>query len=99
MPDALNLPRLARASPGQPVDLPGPGSGSPGLSVLHLTARQHGGERACTHVCLEGTLILDLPHGDFVQLRAGESYSAPAGQGRTWLPVGPATVLLVWGDV
>ena len=97
MAEALHLLRLARASPGGPVELPGSGWEVGHLSGLHLTRRQDGGERACTHVCLEGTLILDLPHGDFVRLRAGESYLTPAGQKRTLLPVGAATVLLVWG--
>ncbi|ULH16723.1 cupin domain-containing protein [Deinococcus sp. KNUC1210] len=90
MPDALHLLRLARSSPERPVELPG---GS--LRVLHLTARQDGGAAACWYVCLEGTLILDLPHGDFVQVRAGESYQAPAGEARTLMPVGAVTVLLI----
>ena len=92
MPDALHLPRLARTSPERSVELPG---GT--LSVLHLTARQGGGEAACWYVCLEGTLILDLPHGDFVQLKVGESYHAPVGQARTLTPVGAVTVLLISG--
>ncbi|GGR30006.1 hypothetical protein [Deinococcus ruber] len=92
MPDALHLLRLARSSPERPVELPG---GS--LRVLHLTTRQHGGAAACWYVCLEGTLILDLPHGDFVQVRAGESYQAPEGEARTLTPVGAVTVLLILG--
>ncbi|WP_425146056.1 cupin domain-containing protein [Deinococcus sp.] len=92
MPDALHLLRLARTSPGLAVSLPGDG-----LSVLHLTARQDGGEAACWYVCLEGTLILDLPHGDFAELRPGDGYAAAAGTARTLLPLGSVTVLMVSG--
>ena len=68
MPETLHLLRLAQSSPERPLELPGGG-----LTVLHLTRPQESGDSACWYVCLEGTLILDLPHGDFVQLRTGES--------------------------
>ena len=93
MPDALHLPRLAQSSPERPLELPGGG-----LSVLHLTRAQDGGSEARWYVCLEGTLILDLPHGDFVQLRPGEGYAAPDGQARRLTPVRGATVLIVPGS-
>jgi hypothetical protein len=89
MPDALHLPRLAQSSPERPLELPGGG-----LSVLHLSRPQDGGLLACWYVCLEGTLILDLAHGDFLQLRVGESYRAAAGETRTLTPVRAATVLI-----
>jgi hypothetical protein len=90
MPETLHLLRLAQSTPERALHLPGGG-----LSVLHLTKAQDGGDSACWYVCLEGTLILDLPHGDFVQLRPGESYQAPAGQPRRLTPVRGATVLMV----
>ena len=90
MPETLHLLRLAQSSPERPLELPGGG-----LTVLHLTRPQESGDSACWYVCLEGTLILDLPHGDFVQLRPGESYQAPAGQARRLTPVRGATVLIV----
>jgi len=89
---ALHLLRLAQSSPEQALELPG---GK--LSVLHLSRGQDGGSGACWYVCLEGTLILDLPHGDFVQLKVGEGYQAPAGQPRRLTPVRGATVLIVPG--
>lgn len=89
-PAALHLLRLAQSSPERALELPGGA-----LNVLHLTKAQDGGEAACWYVCLEGTLILDLPHGDFVQLRAGEGYQAASGQPRRLTPVRAATVLLV----
>lgn len=88
-PAALHLLRLAQSSPEQALELPGGG-----LSVLHLSRAQDGGAAGCWYVCLEGTLILDLPHGDFVQLKAGEAYQAPAGQARRLTPVRGATVLI-----
>ncbi|WP_424949511.1 hypothetical protein [Deinococcus sp.] len=90
MPGALHLTRLAQSNPERALELPGGG-----LSVLHLTRAQPGGEAACWYVCLDGTLILDLPHGDFVQLKAGEGYNAQAGVARTLTPVRGATVLMV----
>ncbi|WP_407568917.1 hypothetical protein [Deinococcus altitudinis] len=90
MPETLHLFRLAQSSPERSLELPGGG-----LSVLNLTKAQDGGDSACWYVCLEGMLILDLPHGDFVQLRPGESYQAPAGQTRRLTPVRGATVLIV----
>ena len=90
MPDALHLIRLAHSNPERALNLPGGG-----LSVLHLSSGQDGGAAACWYVCLEGSLILDLPHGDFVQLRPGESYQALAGQARRLTPVRGATVLMI----
>ncbi len=90
MPDSLHLIRLAQSSPERALELPGGG-----LSVLHLSTGQDGGEAACWYVCLEGSLILDLPHGDFVQLKPGESYQVPAGQARRLTPVRGATVLMI----
>jgi hypothetical protein len=90
MPDALHLLRLAQSNPERLLELPGGG-----LSVLHLTRAQDGGQEACWYVCLGGSLILDLPHGDFVQLKVGESYQAAAGQLRRLTPVKAATVLRV----
>lgn len=90
MPDAFHLIRLAQSNLERTLELPGGG-----LSVLHLTRPQDGGQVACWYVCLEGTLILDLPHGDFVQLKVGEGYQATAGQLRRLTPVGAATVLCI----
>ena len=90
MPGVLHLLRLAQSSPERALELPGGG-----LSVLNVTKAQDGGAAARWYVCLEGTLILDLPHGDFVQLRPGEGYHVPAGQARRLTPVRSATVLLI----
>jgi hypothetical protein len=90
VPDALHLLRLAQSSPEQALELPGGG-----LSVLHLTKAQSGGDLACWYICLEGALILDLAHGDFVQLKLGESYQMAAGQLRKLTPVRATTVLVV----
>ena len=45
-------------------------------------------------VLLEGELILDLPHGDFRILRAGDRLAVPGGTEGTWTPVTPSLLLL-----
>ncbi|MFC4455631.1 hypothetical protein [Deinococcus sonorensis] len=90
MAEALHLLRLAQASPDVWVELPGSAGR---LGVVQVTRPQPGGDGACWYVCLGGTLILDLPHGDFVQLRVGESAAVPDGQAHTLTPVRQATVL------
>ncbi|GGJ81340.1 hypothetical protein [Deinococcus aquiradiocola] len=89
MPEALHLARLAQSSPERALTLPGGA-----VRILSLTKAQDGGTDACWFVCLNGTLLLDLPHGDFVTLRAGEAYRTEAGVARRLTPVGQVTVLL-----
>ena len=46
------------------------------------------------YICLQGQLLLDLPYGDFVQLKAQEACRVAVGIPRTLTPVDRATVLL-----
>lgn len=44
-------------------------------------------------VCLHGEAVLDLPQGDFVRLRSGESFFVPPGWSA--VPCASETVLLL----
>jgi hypothetical protein len=69
MDGVLNLLALARSAPGQAVGVPGTG-----LEVLALSAPQARTLQAPLWLLvLEGELIVDLPHGDFRILKAGDS--------------------------
>ena len=45
--------------------------------------------------CLAGEAVLDLPHGEFVRLRAAEGYRVTPAEPWTALPVKAGTVLLL----
>jgi hypothetical protein len=69
MDGVLNLLSLARSAPGQAVAVPGTG-----LEVLALEGPQARTlEQPLWLATLEGELIVDLPHGDFRILKAGDS--------------------------
>lgn len=93
-PASLHLARLAQATPDAPLELPESGGR---LSSLHLTHKHSLEPIEAWYVVLSGELLIDLPHGQFVHLRAGETYRAPAGLARTLSPVREASVLIVRG--
>lgn len=88
-PEALHLVRLAQATPDHTLDLP-----HGALRTLHLTRKRQDEARAGWYICLAGEVLLDLPHGDFVHLRAGEGCRLGPDTPRTLTPVGEATLLL-----
>lgn len=89
-PQALHLARLAQASPGAWVALPGGA-----LRVLALPGKVTGPAGGGWLTCVTGEALLDLPGGEFVRLRAAESYRVPADAPWTALPVRAGTVLLL----
>ena len=98
---ALHLGRLARATPGLPLDLP---QAAGRLHTLYLTAPFEDTPEERWYVCLSGQLLIDLPHGDFVHLRSQEACRVAAGLSRLLIPAGgrrdpaapsEATVLLL----
>ncbi|WP_261664724.1 hypothetical protein [Deinococcus sp. Marseille-Q6407] len=95
-PPPLPLPRLAAAQPDSWVTLPE--SQLPfSQSVLRLTQRlpgQRAGAAGEWLLCLSGEAVVDLPQGQWVQLRAGETLRLPAAAGWQALPVAGEVVLL-----
>lgn len=55
--------------------------------------------RARWLLALDGSAIVDLPHGDFRMLRQGEALELPAGLAVSVQPVGDAVALLWHDDV
>lgn len=84
----LNLLTLARSHPG---GTPVPGTGLEVLAVQQSVRQRL--EQACWLLVLDGELIVDLPHGDFRILKAGESLRLPAGLEVSWQALGGAVVL------
>ncbi|AFZ68724.1 hypothetical protein [Deinococcus peraridilitoris] len=91
-PPALHLARLSQATPDEALDLPESGGA---LCTLHLTRKRSDEAQGCWYVCLSGELLIDLPHGNFVHLRAQETCRVPEGVARTLTPVREATVLVI----
>lgn len=89
-PQALHLARLAGGTPGEWVALPGGG-----LRVLALPGKVQGPSVTGWLTCLAGEAVLDLPHGEFVRLRAAEGYRVTPAEPWTALPVKAGTVLLL----
>lgn len=89
-PQALHLARLAGSTPGEWVALPGGF-----LRVLALSGKVDGPAGSGWLTCLTGEAVLDLPHGEFVRLRAAEGYRVTPGEAWRALPVRPGTVLLL----
>lgn len=86
-PAPLHLPRLAQGMAGQWVQLPGSAA-----RVLGLTGRVEEA-RPGSLVCLSGEVVVDLPTGDFVRLRSGETFRVGEG-GWQALATAAETVLL-----
>ena len=86
-PAPLNLPRLAQSMAGQWVSLPGSAA-----RVLGLTGRVTGTAPGYL-ICLAGEVVVDLPAGDFVKLRVGESFRVAEGSWQALATAG-GTVLL-----
>ena len=88
-PAPLHFVRLAAGSPGVWVALPGGG-----LRVIQLVG-QVSMDVAGWVLCLKGEVVIDLPDGDFVRLRAGEGYQLTT----SWdvLPTRDGTTLLLMG--
>ncbi|WP_027480579.1 hypothetical protein [Deinococcus pimensis] len=91
-PDTLHLVRLAKATPNAPVALPGTDGR---MTSVHLATRLPDAPLDRWYVCLAGEVLVDLPYGAFVHLRAGETARVTAGTARTLTPVREATVLVV----
>lgn len=88
-PAPLHFVRLAAGSPGVWVTLPGGG-----LRVIQLVG-QVAMDVPGWVLCLKGEVVIDLPDGDFVRLRAGEGYQLVSA----WevLPTRDGTTLLLMG--
>ncbi|GAA5534727.1 hypothetical protein E5F05_18225 [Deinococcus metallilatus] len=92
-PRALHLARLAAGTPGEWVALPG------GLlRVLALKGKASGPAVSGWLTCLTGEALLDLPHGEFVRLRAAEGYRVTPEVPWEALPVKADTALLLVPD-
>ncbi len=91
----LHLIRLAASSAGKPFTLPQLGSH---LEVILLETALKDRPEACSYLCLEGELLLDLKHGDFLHLKRGEATRLERGEARTLTPVGKTTVLMWRGE-
>ena len=92
-PAPLHFVRLAAGSPGVWVALPGDGPGG-GLRVIQLVGSVSM-DASGWLLCLKGEVVIDLPDGDFVRLRAGEGYQLST----SWavLPTRDGTTLLLMG--
>ncbi|MBB6099591.1 hypothetical protein HNR42_003044 [Deinobacterium chartae] len=91
-PTVWHLPRLAASLGGEPLALPG----APGkLLTWELRAPRMDLAQRSVYLCLEGELLLDLPHGDFVHLRPLEACRIEAQVARTLTPVERASVLVI----
>ena len=91
----LHLIRLAASSAGKPFALPQLGRQ---LEVILLEKPLVDAPETCTYLCLEGELLLDLKHGDFLHLKRGEATRLEQGEERTLTPVGKTTVLMWRGE-
>jgi len=87
----LHLIRLAASSAGKPFALPQLGHH---LEVIFLEKPLVDTPETCTYLCLEGELLLDLKHGDFLHLKRGEATRLEQDVARTLTPVGKTTVLM-----
>ena len=87
----LHLIRLAASSAGKPFALPQLGHQ---LEVILLETALKDTPETCTYLCLEGELLLDLKHGDFLHLKRGEATRLEQDVERTLTPVGKTTVLM-----
>ena len=85
----MNLMSLARTSTGTPEAVPGTS-----LEVLALeSATSLTLERSVWLVCLQGEVIIDLPHGDFRVLKVGDSVHLEAGLSLSLNPLDEAVLL------
>ncbi len=86
--ELLNLLHLAKADPGTPKEVP-----QTPLQVQALTEPVVLAPASLWLLLLEGELIIDLPHGDFRLLKAGDSLTLGAERA-TLTPLELAVVLL-----
>jgi hypothetical protein len=63
-----------------------------GLELLHLDAPRREAAELAFYLCLEGELLIDLPYGRFLHLRALDACELGACE-RVLTPVESATVL------
>ncbi|WP_051935500.1 hypothetical protein [Deinococcus sp. YIM 77859] len=92
-PQALHLARLAQGTPGEWITLPG------GLlRVLALSGKVRGPAVSGWLTCLTGEALVDLPHREFVRLRAAEGYLLTVTEAWEALPLKTGTVLLLVPD-
>lgn len=89
-PQALHLARLAGATPGQWVALPGGA-----LRAIQLSGRYVGEPLTGWLVCLSGEAVLDLPLNNFVRLRPAEGYRVRPEEPWTAFATKDGTVLLL----
>lgn len=89
-----HLARIAKAAAAASVPVPLAGVR---LETMFLRARRDHETHAteALYLALDGETVLDLPLGQFVHLRAGESTVVPAGTRHRLNPIGEAVVLLV----
>lgn len=85
----LNLPSLARTGAGAPQAVPG--------TLFEVSYVEQRSEERLEDdrwlLLLSGELIIDLPHGDFRILEAGDSLRLPRGVVISCQPVQPAVLL------
>ena len=94
-PETLHLIRLAASRAGKAFLLHQLGEN---LEVILLDKPLKDSLEGCTYLCLEGELLLDLKHGDFLHLKRGEATRLEIGVERTLTPVGKTTVLMWRGE-
>lgn len=88
----IQLKQLAQTLPNTPIHLPHTAGDT--LTCWLLEPRPD--EALDTfYLCLEGELLLDLPHGDFVHLKKHEAARIEAGKTRVLTPVGKTLVLML----
>ncbi|MFC4427365.1 hypothetical protein [Deinococcus navajonensis] len=93
VPQALHLARLAQATPGEWVVLPGGR-----VRTLNLSGRVEGPALTGWLVCLTGEAVVDLPLSNFVRLRASEGYRVGESEPWTAFDTRAGTVLLLMPD-
>ena len=93
IPQALHLGRLAQASPGEWVRLPG---GE--LRVVLLQGKLAGEGQAGWLLCLSGEAVIDLPLKNFVRLRPAEGYRMRLDEPWTAFDTKADTTLLLVAD-
>ncbi|MFC4639688.1 hypothetical protein [Deinococcus hohokamensis] len=93
VPQALHLARLAQATPGAWVALPGGR-----VRTLNLSGRLDGPALTGWLVCLSGEVVVDLPLSNFVRLRPSEGYRVSVDEPWTAFDTKPGTVLLLMPD-
>ncbi|GGM14094.1 hypothetical protein [Deinococcus aerophilus] len=92
-PQSLHLPRLAQATPGEWVRLPGGH-----VQIVALAGTLTGPAVTGWLICLGGEVIVDLPLNNFVRLRSGEGHRVRTDEAWTAFGTREGSVLLLTPD-